>query len=136
MGFGSAVDLLRFPILLLFAQQRHLEALFHKPLAQTLHCARMHVERVFDLLIGPVLTMRTLVRLQQDPRVPLFVGRRLPPRDQTVQMSSLLCCQRDDVLFLGQYRSPLLTKGPQEKDTSPGLKTLVPMSRNPNWMNH
>ena len=79
MGFGSAVDLVRFPILLLVAQQRHLEALFHKPLAQTLHRARMHVERVFDLLIGPVLTMRTLVRLQQDPRVPLFVSRRLPP---------------------------------------------------------
>ena len=64
MGFGPTVNLLRLPILLLFALQARLEALFDEALPQTLHRAHIHLERTDDLLISPMLAMLTLIRLQ------------------------------------------------------------------------
>ncbi len=105
---------------------------------QAPHLPPPRLQLVFFNVLRTVsgLTLSTSSKATRRPASSFRVPVPPSPRDQTVQVSSLLCCQRDDVFLRGQCRSPLLTKGPQEKDTSPGLKTLVPMSRNPNWINH
>ena len=57
MGFGSSVDRLRLPILLLLALQRRLETLFDEALSQTLHRTDIHIEGIDNLCIGPVLAI-------------------------------------------------------------------------------
>jgi hypothetical protein len=88
MGFGSAVDRLRLPILLLLALQRRLETLFDEALPQTLHRTDIHIEGIDNLCIGPVLAMLALIRFQKDPGVPLLVGGCLPRRDQATKMGA------------------------------------------------
>ena len=130
MGLCPAVDFLCLAILLLFALQRGLETFLNEPLAQPFNRGRMDVERLFDLLVGPVFAVRPLVRLQQHPGVPLLVGSRLPLGDQGTQIRSLLSRRGDDLYLLGQCRAPFLTKGATGKDTAILAKALVSVSGN------
>ena len=64
-----------------------------------------------DLFIGPAVSLRSSVRLEKNPRMPLLESSSFPLGDETMQTGALLRCERDEVSLPGQRRNSFPDKG-------------------------
>jgi hypothetical protein len=100
-----------------------LQAFFDKSFAQALDRAGMDLESVPDLFVGPAVSLRSLIRLQENARMPLLESSRFPLGDESVHIGALLRGESDEVSLLGQRRTPFPIKGIGKKDTA---ATFIP----------
>ena len=96
--------------LLLLALEGGLQAFLNEALAHPLDRARMDLERLPDPFVGPALSLRSLIRLQENARMALLERSGFPLGDETVQAGALLRCEGDEV-SLPQHHTPFPKKG-------------------------
>ena len=113
-----------------------LKAFFDESFAQTLNRAGMDLESLPDLFIGPAVSLRSLVRLEKNPRMPLLESCRFPFGDGTVQTGALLRGERDEVSLLGNAPCSFPNKGDQEKEYGRSTQMYRSLFRNATLMDH
>ena len=103
MRFGLAIDLLRFPILLFFPLGDGFQAFLYESSAKSFDCTGVNIDSSLDLVVGPVLSLWTLIRLQKDSCVPLFQSGRRAFVNQATEIGPLFSSKRDDICLLRHF---------------------------------